>query len=69
MFVIARFEEGISLNAYEYVLTEDGKDLMKFENVNDAVEFINEAHGISNKTSEEWEEEGIYFLNEEDLTK
>lgn len=65
MIVIARHPEGVSLNGFEYVLDEDG-NLKKFETEDDAMFFLNSASG-EQFTKEEWDNQGIYFLNEEDF--
>lgn len=65
MIIIARHPEGISLNGFEFVLDDDGY-LKKFETEDDALHFLNQASG-EELSKEEWDNQGIYFLNEEDI--
>lgn len=60
MYVIARFQEGISLNDYEYLLDESNNAL-EFASELEAVNHLNELLD-SGLTKEEWEEEGVYIL-------
>lgn len=60
MYVIARFQESISLNDYEYLLDENNVAL-EFPSELEAVNRLNEL--LENElTKEEWEEEGIFIL-------
>lgn len=62
MYVIARFQEGICLNNYEYVLDDSG-NVMDFKSVKSAMRFLTDKTGVTYKTKTEWEEnEGIFFL-------
>lgn len=61
--VIARHQEGISLNNYEYILDENN-EVIYFETDEEAVNFLNENTGNS-FTKEEWDEQGIYIIEEE----
>ena len=63
MKVIARHQEGISLNDYEYVLNEDN-EVIYFETDEQAVEFLNQ-HSDEHFTKEEWDEQGIYIIEDE----
>ena len=63
MKVIARHQEGISLNGYEYVLNEDN-EVIYFETDEQAVEFLNQ-HSDEPFTKEEWDEQGIYIIEDE----
>lgn len=60
MYVIARFQESISLNDYEYLLDENNVAL-EFPSELEAVNRLNEILE-SKLTKEEWEEEGIFIL-------
>ena len=60
MKVIARHQEGISLNDYEYVLNEDN-EVIYFETDEQAVEFLNQ-QSDEPFTKEEWDEQGIYII-------
>ncbi|UTC92509.1 hypothetical protein [Treponema denticola] len=42
MIIVARHEEGISLNQLEYLLNEDGTE-KEFENKDKAIEFLKKA--------------------------
>jgi hypothetical protein len=58
------------LNGYEFVLTEDGQDVMKFNTIDNAMSFLAEATGVSYPTEQDWnEKEGLYFISSEDLEK
>lgn len=61
--VIARHQEGISLNNYEYILNEDN-EVMYFDTDEQAVDFLNENTGNS-FSKEEWDENGVYIIEEE----
>lgn len=62
MYVIARFQESICLNNYEYVLDDTGKP-MEFKSVKLAMRFLTEKTGVSYKNEVDWEEnEGIFFM-------
>jgi hypothetical protein len=67
MFVIARFIENISLNGYEFILNEES-EVKKFPSVEDAINFLNEATGLTYAHQSEYENDGIYFIHENDLT-
>jgi hypothetical protein len=60
MYVIAKFQGGISLNDYEYLLDENNVAL-EFPSELEAVNRLNELLE-SELTKEEWEEEGIFIL-------
>lgn len=60
MYVIARFQEGISLNDYEYLLDESNNAL-EFSSELEAVNRLNELLD-SDLTKEEWEEDGVFIL-------
>jgi len=63
MKVIARHQEGITLNPLEFVLDENDK-VITFENDDKAVQFLNENFGTE-LTKEEWEEnEGVKIIDE-----
>lgn len=61
--VIARHQEGISLNNYEYILNEDN-EVMYFDTDEQAVDFLNENTGNS-FSKEEWDKNGVYIIEEE----
>ena len=63
MKIIARHQEGISLNPYEFVMDEKN-EVKKFKTDEEAVEFLNESFG-ANLTKEELDEEGIFIIDEE----
>lgn len=52
MIVIARHQEGISLNPLEYLLDENGSE-MEFQNKSEAIEFL-KSRGAS--------EDDIYYM-------
>jgi hypothetical protein len=63
MKIIARHQEGISLNPYEFVM-DDKNEVKKFKTDEEAVEFLNESFGTK-LTKEELDEEGIFIIDEE----
>lgn len=70
MILIARHQEGISLNDYEYVLEEEGGDIKLFNSVEDAMKFLSEAFEVECNNESEWfDKAGIIFINEEDIKK
>lgn len=60
--VIARHQEGICLNPYEFVLDDEG-EVMTFKDDQEAINLLNASSDVE-QTKEEWEEEGIYILDE-----
>jgi len=64
MKVIARHAEGITLNDLEFVIDENN-EVMKFNNDEEAVKFLNE-HSDVEQTKEEYDEEGIHIIDEEE---
>lgn len=58
--VIARFEHNICLNPKEYILEDDNATVKEFNNVDEALKFLEDKAG-DKKTAEQWEEEGIYI--------
>lgn len=65
MKIIARHQEGISLNPYEFVMDEKN-ELKKFKTDEEAVEFLNKSFKTLNSTKEDFDEMGIFILNFED---
>lgn len=63
MKIIARHQEGISLNPYEFVLDEKN-EVKKFETDEHAVDFLNKSFGTE-FTKEELGEKGIFIIDEE----
>lgn len=64
MKVIARHEEGITINQYEFVLEENG-EVKVFNDDDQALAFLNELAEVG-QTKDEWAEEGIYILDYKD---
>lgn len=67
-YAIARFEEGISLNDYEYVLDETSEILL-FSTKEKAREYLTKVSKVDQSIND-WEEEGIYIkaIELEDFT-
>jgi len=61
--VIARHQENISLNDYEYILNENN-EVMKFDTDEQAVDYLNK-HSDKPFTKEEWDEQGVYIFDDE----
>lgn len=69
MKAIARHQEYITLNPYEFLLEEENGNAMLFENDESAVNYLNEKSG-ENMTKDEWENEsGIYIVDWEEYTE
>lgn len=64
MKIIARHQENISLNPYEFVCEPSG-EVKVFESDEEAVKFLNENSEVK-QTKEQWDEEGIYIVNHKD---
>lgn len=64
MKVIARHEEGITLNPYEFVCEPNGRVVI-FETDDDAVNFLNKNSNVC-QDKQAWDNEGIYILNYDD---
>jgi hypothetical protein len=62
MKVIARHQEGITLNPYEFLMEDDNINVKLFDNDESAVNYLNENLG-ENMTKEEWDEKGIYIVD------
>jgi len=60
VYVIARFQEGISLNDYEYLL-DSSNNALEFASELEAVTRLNELTN-NELTKEEWEENGVFIL-------
>ena len=66
-FIVARFIEGVSINGYEYLLTDSG-EVLKFSGITEAVDFLNKALGTAYKDDKEFEDNmGVYILSEDDV--
>lgn len=57
---IARHQEGISLNDYEYILDEHNQ-VMYFDTDDDAINYLN-TNTKNNFSKIEWEEHGIFLI-------
>ena len=64
MKVIARHQEGITLNPYEFICEENGM-VKVFQTDDEAVNFLNENADIC-QDKQAWDNEGIYILNYDD---
>jgi len=62
--IIARHQENITLNPYEFIVDEKG-NVKKFENDDEAVSFLNENSNVI-QDKEAWDEEGIYIVEYSD---
>lgn len=60
MKVIARHQENISLNPYEFVCEPSG-EVKVFQDDDEAVNFINENSDVK-QDKEAWDNEGIYIV-------
>lgn len=67
MKVIARHQENITLNPYEFVCDADGR-VKIFKTDEEAINFLNKNTDIC-QDKEAWSEEGIYILNYDDCFK
>lgn len=66
MKAIARHQEGITLNPYEFLLEAEGGEVKLFENDESAVDYLNEMSD-EDMTKAEWENEnGIYIVDWEE---
>ena len=59
-YAIARHINGITLNEYEYILDDNG-NAMTFNAKDECIQFLNE-HTDTLQGEEEWEDEGVYFV-------
>ena len=60
MIAIARHINNITINPYEYILNDDG-DAITFNTKEECIQFLDE-HTDTLQSEEEWEDEGIYFV-------
>lgn len=58
-YAIARFEHGICLNDYEYILDKKN-EILTFSTKENAREYLTQVSNV-NQSIEDWEEEGIYI--------
>jgi hypothetical protein len=69
MKAIARHQEHITLNPYEFLLEEENGDVKLFETDESAVNYLNEKSG-ENMTKNDWENEsGIHIVEWDEFTK
>lgn len=61
MKVIARHQENISLNPFEFVCELNG-EVKKFNTDEEAVQYLNENSNVQ-QDKEAWDEEGIYIVD------
>jgi hypothetical protein len=62
--VIARHQEGITLNPYEFICEPSG-EVKIFQSDDEAVEYLNN-NSDKPLTKDEWDDGGIYILNYDD---
>ena len=60
MIGIYSFPHGITLNPRQWALDSEDGDVMEFENVSDALSWINEIQGEA-LTEDQWSEYGVHF--------
>lgn len=65
MKAVARHQEYITLNPYEFMLDGENGNVMLFENEAGAIDYLNE-NSKENFSKEEWEEEGIHIVDWEE---
>ena len=58
-YCIARFQEGVCLNPYEYLL-DDNNVMLEFDTKQMAVDHLNKATQ-SDLTLDQWQDEGVYI--------
>ena len=62
--IIARHQEGITLNPYEFICDMEGNTVL-FENDDKAVEYLNN-NSDKPLTKDEWDDGGIYIVEYSD---
>lgn len=69
MKAVARHQEGITLNPYEFLLDAPEGSVKLFETEQEAVNYLNTITTDSPLTKEEWSEEGIHIIDWENETE
>ena len=65
MKAIARHQEYITLNPYEFLLDSENGNVMLFENEGNAIDYLNDKCK-ENFNKVDWEEEGIHIIDWEE---
>ena len=65
MKAVARHQEYITLNPYEFLLDSENGNVMLFENEESAIDYLNEK-SKENFNKVDWEEEGIHIVDWEE---
>tara|TARA_Y100000034_G_C6900121_1_gene416003 strand:+ start:3188 stop:3442 length:255 start_codon:yes stop_codon:yes gene_type:complete len=62
-WVISRYQEGISLNPKEYILDAEDGELMEFDSVDEALDYLNQHGGLEQKVTSELEAYDVYGVD------